>query len=278
MSLAVAFKGPEGIVLAADSRVTMQQQITPTSVSPGSPPVMQVIPSYFDNARKLLRVEGQSYVGVVTYGAGAIGTQEPRTAHGYMPEFEAHLATVSSGERLRTEQVARELGQFFTEQWTAAGMPAVLPAGMQPMVFLVGGFDDAEAYGRVYEVTVPTAPDPIEKPMGLTMGGQNELAFRLIGGFDPRMIELTKTHLSLDDAQSSALTATWRQSMGLPIPFQFLPLQDCVDLSTFMVTMTSIVQTWMFGIRGVGGEVDVATITRTEGFRSVQQKSIRPWE
>ena len=50
MSLAIAFKGPEGIVLAADSRVTLT-----TSTAKG------VIHATYDNATKLFAVGGQPY-------------------------------------------------------------------------------------------------------------------------------------------------------------------------------------------------------------------------
>jgi hypothetical protein len=32
---------------------------------------------------------------------------------------------------------------------------------------------------------------------------------------------------------------------------------------------------WQIGVRGVGGAIDVATITRTKGFKPVQEKKIR---
>ena len=77
MSLGIAFKGPEGIVLAADSRVTLNAQ--------GQNPQGQVfiLPSTFDNATKLLKIKNENYkfVGAITYGAGSIGTvQAARTA------------------------------------------------------------------------------------------------------------------------------------------------------------------------------------------------------
>ena len=73
MSLGVAFKGAEGIVLAADSRVTLD-------VLDNAVP-NQVHQAYYDNATKLLQVNEHNYVGAVTYGIGAIGQQSPRTAH-----------------------------------------------------------------------------------------------------------------------------------------------------------------------------------------------------
>ncbi len=47
MSLGIAFKGPEGIVLAADSRVTLTTQMTNGKQT-------QIIASTFDNGTKLL--------------------------------------------------------------------------------------------------------------------------------------------------------------------------------------------------------------------------------
>jgi hypothetical protein len=266
MTLAVAFKGPEGIALAADSRVTL------TTVHPSG----TQLSSYFDNATKLLSIQGQPFVGVVTYGMGALGQTEPRTAHSYLPEFEAHLAGCHSA-RAKVADIAQEVGTFYLDQWNQAGMPVGDP-NTPSMFFLVAGFDDGEAYGRVYEVDVPNAPTPLERnpggEFGLTFGGQHELVSRLLNGVDPQAAAVAQTHLGLDDTQLKGLLADWGANLGLPIPYQFLPLQDCVDLSTFLVTMTSAVQTWTVGVRGVGGAVDVATITRTEGFRGVKQKRI----
>jgi len=66
MSLGIAFKGPEGIVLAADSRVTLMaiaQQQGP-QVAPTGPALQVQIPVTYDNATKLLRVQGQDHVGL----------------------------------------------------------------------------------------------------------------------------------------------------------------------------------------------------------------------
>jgi hypothetical protein len=271
VSLAIAFKGPEGIVLAADSRVTLAGQM----------PDGEVFTSHFDNATKLLSVQGQKYVGIVTYGAGGIGLTEPRTAHGFIPEFEAELAAKHQA-RAKVEDVAQALGEFFAEQWKHGGMAPAGTPGQQPMVFLVAGYDDGEAYGRVYEVIVPDAPAPIEKnpnpgEFGLTFGGQHELVSRIMAGVDPQAVELAKDALELTDEQGDTLLQRWAPELAIRIPYQFLPLQDCVDLATFLVYMTSTVQSWTVGIRGVGGAVDVATITRTEGFRAIQQKKIEAW-
>lgn len=269
MSLGIVFKGPEGIVLAADSRVTLTAQLTqPTGQN-------LILPATFDNATKLLKVKGQDFVGAVTYGAGAIGQTAPRTAHSFIPEFEAKLNQETS-ERLSVADFANKLSEFFMTQWVA-NMPSIYSG--PEMVFLVGGFDQDAAYGRVFEIGIPTRPSPKEwhadpGMFGPVWGGQREFTDRLIQGFDPNLFQIAKTTLCLSDEQINTLRNALNP-LSVQIPYQFLPLQDCVDLSIFLIRTTMTIQTWQIGIRGVGGAIDLATITRTDGYKPVQQKKVK---
>ena len=145
MSLAVAILGPEGVVLAADSRITL------TAERPGAPP----LPVNFDTATKLLGFsEPHSYVGAVTYGTAVIGL---RSAHSLVPEFEVKLEKES---RLPVKEFADRLSEFFLGQWQK-----VIPEDYDgpSMMFIVGGFDPQAAYGRVFLVDIPNNPEPVER-------------------------------------------------------------------------------------------------------------------
>jgi len=270
MSLGIAFKGPEGIVLAADSRVTInaEKKINDDHTL--------FLPSTFDNATKLLKINGHDYVGAVTYGLGAIGITEPRTAHSYLPEFEVALSKKNE-KRFSVEEFSRELSDFFMSQWKEM-MPSDYMG--DPLIFLIGGYDEGTPYGKVFQVIVPNYADPQEKSagqgvFGITWGGQYEILTRLLSGFDPNLTLAIKDRLKLSDEQKQDLDQFLKPNFNLPIPYQFLPLQDCVDLSIFLIRITVELQKWMIGIRGVGGVIDVATITRTDGFRYVQRKEIK---
>lgn len=269
MSLGIAFKGPEGIVLAADSRVTLTAQMH----VPGQPNIL--LPSTYDNATKLLRVNGQEYVGAVTYGVGAIGATEPRTAHSYIPEFEQQLLVEGVG-RLSVQEFAQRLSDFFLTKWQSQNMPV---GQGQDMVFLVGGYDEDAPYGRVFEIFVPSRPVPTEwhgaaGQFGIVWGGQKEYADRLITGFDGSLPQLAQAHLGLDDAGRDALANHLKERLQAPVPFAFLPLQDCVDLAIFLIRTTIVMQHWIMGVRGVGGSIDVSVITRTDGFTDIQKKTL----
>jgi len=269
MSLGIAFKGAEGIVLAADSRVTLMGSLQ----VPNAQPVM--VPAAFDNATKLLSVNSQKFVAAVTYGLGAIGLQAPRTASSFLPEFAEEV----TGGRLSVQDFATRLGDFFLRQWRTAGMPTPPPLG-NDMFFLVGGYDEGAPYGRLFQLRVPGAPGPVEVfpnpgEFGAVWGGQKEMTDRLLQGFDPALPNLVQDLLGIPpDKRRPNLEQELRQRLVTPIPWQFLPLQDCVDLSIFLVRTTIAVQQWLVNVRGVGGAVDVATITRTEGFQPVQIKQI----
>ena len=144
------------------------------------------------------------------------------------------------------------------------------------MIFLVGGYDEGEPYGRVFEIFIPTRPKPLERhagEFGMTWGGQKEYTDRLITGYDPNLPAIVQRVLTLNDQQRDALLAQLR-GLQAPIPFQFLPLQDCVNLSILLVRTTIAIQTFLVGIRGVGGSIDVATITRTDGLKPIQLKKV----
>jgi hypothetical protein len=169
VSLAIVFKGSEGMVLAADSRVTLQMPLPIQSAAPGGPSIM-LIAATFDNATKLLKVTGQDHVAAVTYGAGTVGYPEARTAHSLLPEFEA---TLDPKTRLAVQDFAIKLSDFFAARWTQT-----MPAGtaVQPMAFLIGGYDENVAYGRIFEFQIPTIPTPAERHLnifGIMWGGSN---------------------------------------------------------------------------------------------------------
>jgi hypothetical protein len=272
MSLAIVSKGPEGIVLAADSRATLQAVKNPP---PGTAGPLVLLPSTFDNATKLLKVKGQDYVAAVTYGLGAIGHEAPRSPHSFLPEIEEELITRhGSGNRLTVQQFAEELSGFFMRQWQSAAWRQ--PPGDSLNLF-VAGYDEGAVYGRVFKIAIPDQPDPKEliREFGAVWGGQREFVDRLLQGYDSRIMDLLQPVLGqLPDWDLRSLLGTVAHALRADVPWQFLPLQDCVDLAIFLIRMTMRMQKWTIGIRGVGGAIDVATITRTDGFHPVQIKRL----
>jgi hypothetical protein len=257
MSLAIVIKGPEGLVLAADSRVTLQARRA-----------HEVITVNYDNATKLLTFEGQTHIAAVTYGAAAIGA---RTAHSFLPEFEVE----TKEEPLSVKDFAEKLRTFFLDRW-ASEMPKNYNG--PDMTFVVGGFDKGDAYGKVFLFSIPSGKEiqsrnPGEKDFGMTWGGQLELACRMIHGFDPALPELLSQNLGLTDDQKTKLVESLKP-LEFPIPYQVLPLQDSINLAISMLRSTITFQSLGAAVRGVGGPLEVAVVTRVKGVKYIQRKEL----
>ena len=89
------------------------------------------------------------------------------------------------------------------------------------------------------------------------------------------MTQWLGTRFNLDAAGVEQLRVESIQNHALSIPYQFLPLQDCVDLSILLVETTAQLMEYTVGVRGVGGAIDVATITRAEGYKPIQVKRVK---
>ena len=260
MSLGVVVKGPEGVVLAADSRVTLEARSSVT----GAAPLLVT----FDNASKLLSFgEPHSYVGAVTYGTAVLNL---RTAHSFLPELQDWLPK----KRVDVETFAKSLSDFFLEQWKSAGAKDTTP-----MSFVVAGYDPGAAYGSVYMFDIPSQPTPRERnpgnEFGMTWGGQIEFITRLIRGYDLAVIPLLADKLKQSQAEVHKLLESCAPMLEFRVPYQVLPLQDCVDLATFLIRTTVTAQTLSVGVRGVGGPIEVAYIRRTHPLKFIQRKRLR---
>lgn len=259
MSLGIVIKSPSGLVLAADSRVTLTATDTRTG---------ERFPVNYDNATKLLHFSSpNTHVAAVTYGQALIPHDE-RTAASYVPEFESTLPP----ERLNAADFAKRFARFMGEQWSKHAPDYDGP----PMVFLLGGFDPEDPYGRVFEFRVPGEPEPTEHHgdgFGARWGGQVDIASRLVNGFRDSLPPRIAEALSLDADQRDRLDKEF-EAEATVLPFGLLPLQDCVDLAVLLMRTTIGMQRLAVTHRGVGGPIDVVTITRTEGVKLVRFKEV----
>lgn len=259
MSLGLVIKSPSGLVLAADSRVTLQAENKDTK---------QQFLVHFDNATKLLRFNApHTYVGAVTYGMAVI-PGEQRTAESYLTEFEQNVPK----ERLSVSDFAQALSDFYAGLWKDAAKGYKGP----PMVFLVAGYDEAAPYGRVFLIALPAQPKPLEqhpKGFGVNWGGQMEIVDRIYNGYQTGLPDRIAGALKLTDEQKKALNDVLGRE-ALSIPIGAMALQDCVNLAVTLIRTTIRMQELAVTVRGVGGPIDVVTITRTDGVQVVKFKEV----
>jgi hypothetical protein len=278
MTIAVALKVGDGVVLGADSASTL--------ADPNS-----VINVYF-NAEKVFNLVKGLPIGFVTYGLGGLGgrsvvslakdLREQLTLNGGAREIDKSKYTV--------EEVAGHLRDFFYNDYYLKSFPnkALDPQGkeidrFEQMGFLVAGFSAQQRHAEVWEVSIDATgksapPNQIFGPQqleGAVWRGQPEALRRLMGGWSTEVADFLVKQAGVP--VSDAL----RLLNDLPVPRLFhsaMPLQDAIDLVKYMVEVTIGFVRFSPGAPTVHEPVDVAAINFHEGFRWVLRKHYYKFE
>jgi hypothetical protein len=248
MTIVVGVATPDGIVLAADSRMTL-------CFDDGNGGVRYRIGS--DTGEKVFEV--CTRYAVATFGDAMIGTQ---TIAGVMAEFESQDEAHQSRD---VAEFADRLGEYFNQRYTAAREDAGNPVrrGEEGAIgFLVAGYD-ASGVGHVYDVLVPTggrAGDGLLTTVGgISPRGQTDVIWRLLRGFDADAAHAIGIRL---DARLA------RQIDGLHYNVLYpFTLQDAIDLGTFLIRTTIDMQRFSdglyaapVGVPGCGGPVNMIAV------------------
>lgn len=241
MSLVVTISGPDGIVMAADSRLTLNQQ----GQNADGQQVVNLSIGQSDSSMKL--VATSSGIGISTYGqADVTGIS-----------IEDHLATLIPrlDPSLDPEGVARALLAHFS---------ALAPTPSTQ--FHVAGYDtsDAGPVPQVWHVDIassqikrlnPAGPSGRPEP-SLSWGGDGDLVARLL------LPVGTQTK-----AGFNALPPT-------SIPLQHFRLQDGIDLAAFLIHFTADALRFLPRPKSVGGPIDILAIKPSGAVRWVQRKEL----
>jgi len=240
VSLLVGAKTPYGIVLAADSRVT---------VTGGQEP------AYFDRAEKVwVLMPPNQHVAVGFYGKAAISL---RSAASFVEEFGR-----MTREKKSVPVIASDLLAHLRSRWDGFGEAN----------FTVAGYDGTSHYGYLYQLLLPDGTLPKETygsaSFGLTFGGQTQLAQRLVFGYDPGLYERLKGKLELTPKQQEALGRELHRG-HLRIPLEVMPLGDVVKLCGYLIRATAQGQRHALNQHGVGGPVRIVVLERGRAARLV---------
>ena len=67
-----------------------------------------------------------------------------------------------------------------------------------------------------------------------------------------------------------------RQQVETPLVHSSMPVQDAIDLADFLVDVTKRYFAFLPGANVVGGDTEIATVTKHEGFKWIKRKHYYP--
>jgi hypothetical protein len=279
VSIAVIIGVHDGVVLAADSASTLT-----VSVAPGS---AAGVANVYDNANKIFNLYRGLPIGCVTFGAGSIGNSSIGTL---IKDLRAVLMDKKKAEELeiefdpgkyKLEQVAAILAKFLGDE--CQKQPAMM--SVMNIGFLIGGYSTGQPHGESWLVEikagVPTVPRELRAPdqPGISWGGIGEAIQRLILGFSPMIFPLLasvsggegKPAMSPDQV-AAQLNPLFVSRLQANLVFAPMPIQDAIDLGRFLVQVSIMFSRFSPGAQMVGGPIEIAAITKHEGFKWISRK------
>ncbi|MBT1671448.1 hypothetical protein [Curtobacterium flaccumfaciens] len=272
MTIALVIKVADGVVIAADSATTLAQQ------SVDGPAVVENI---YNNANKVFNLHKGLPVGALTWGLGNIGPSSISSlSKDLRRRFQGGSAS-HAGWKLKedtydVEGVANRAREFlFEERYATEHGNEPQPPSLH-LGYLIAGYSADEDEPSVYVLDLGdgvSAPTPVfpDGETGAAWWGQPEAISRIMNGLSMDAVGALM-NMGNDAATSQAAAADLLAQLRRQLVSPAMPIQDAIDLAVFLVEATIQFVRFSPGSPMVGGPVDVATITKHEGFRWVQRK------
>ncbi|MGO9122960.1 MAG: hypothetical protein ACLQPD_35735 [Desulfomonilaceae bacterium] len=280
MTIAIAVKVAEGVVLASDSMGTY-------TVTVGTPPnTKQKDSNFYDKTTKIFQVHEDLLTGVVAWGSSSVV--------GYPLRFiveDFGLCSIQSSSlppslkysispnNYIVKEVAEKFGNFVRERYLT-GVP-IEDLENVDTGFMVAGYSSGFSYGEVWEIRITKGvlQGPLElisrdkESFGVRYRGKEQSLIRLLKGFEKEKLELvlsSKPFRQLKENTVKKIVASCGERLASPPISDRMSIGNAVDLAVFLVETAE--QYAHFYFQGsdsisIGGPTQVATITRSEGFK-----------
>lgn len=268
MTIAVSIQVNDGLILAADSASTILSRDPNT----GNSGVVNV----YDNANKVFNLHKKLPVGAITWGAGSIGTASTYTL---VKDFRKEL-TDSSDFDLKAYTVEDIAHRFYDFIYTKRYLKEFEQWPEKPALgFIIGGYSSGAELCEHWQIEIPSSgvcngPALLggqDQSGIITWNGIEEPLYRVIRGFSSMLPNVLR-QAGLDEPTVARIMEIAEINMSAPLVFTAMPIQDAIDLAQFLIDYTAKFIKYTPGPPTVGGPIEIAAITKHEGFKWIKRK------
>jgi hypothetical protein len=272
MTIAISLKVNGGVVLAADSASTLlgRDQQGGTSVI-----------NIYNSANKVFNLQKGLPVGAITWGSGSIGNASISTLikdlrRRLSGEDPAHKDWHIDPDVYTIQQVAERLKSFIFDELYE---PEFRTWQEKPALgFIIAGYSSAVGMADEYQVEVANGlcrgPFAVRQQAesGVTWSGEPEAINRLMFGIAGALPDALVQHCGVNPQDVRAAIDAIKRGCQAPLVMPAMPIQDAIDIAQFFVDLTIKFSHFNVGAPTVGGPIEIAAITKHEGFKWVKRK------
>lgn len=276
MTIALLIKVNDGLVLASDSASTLMMT---------TPDGAQAVGNTYNNANKVFNLHKGLPIGAMTWGLGNVGPASIATlAKDLRRRFQGQDSThpdwaVEPDDYQMSTLAERARDFLYDGKYEEVAREAVANGAQPPPFgFLVAGYssDSDQPTAHVMQMT-SAGPIQVEEILsegaGASWWGQPEAIARILNGVSLGAPEaLVNVGLGIDFSQAQQIISAMTPQLNAQVVIAAMPIQDAIDLAEFLVHATIQFVRFSPGAPTVGGPIEIATITKHEGFKWVRRK------
>jgi hypothetical protein len=272
MTVAVGVKVFDGIVLAADSATTIEL----------GPPLGYHV---YNSASKIFHLHRDVPIGAMTWGLGNVGSASIATLakdlrRRLLGKDTSHKWKL--GSNYTVEAVANRLVDMVFDELYQPALKGQKVGPEHLLGFLVAGYSAGSGQAEAWLVQMedPTkrpTPEQVAKPdeSGWFVYAQPEAVVRLLKGHDPSILDALKGDLNSAEL-AKVETALKKRVLERVAMSPAMPIADAIGFARYLVDTTVGYSRYVLGPDTVGGQVEIAGITRHEGFKWISRKHYYP--
>ena len=254
MTIAISLKVNDGVVLAADSALTISKRDQKGATR------------VYYNAHKVFKLSDDPPVGMVVCGCGVIGQQSIATIiKDLRSKLLANNATISV--KSVAEFYKTNVNKIYEDSHKDWPNPHKLTC-------IVAGYCQAETTIQVYVISMTKGDCKLHRvpdEYNAYYDGQTEAIERLLKGYSPDLREILSRCLRPEDLQE--LMSVIKNELQAKIIVPSMPIHDAVDLVRFLVQTTIDYAKFSGGPQTVGGPIEIATITKHAGYKWIERNT-----
>jgi len=253
MTIAIALKINDGIVLATDSASTIVGEENEEGVR-------SVYHTYF-TADKLFNLKKGSPVGAITWGNGSVNNES--------------ISTLVKNFREKTKEEEYESVEVIANDFRIFLKNKISPE--TSLGFLIGGYSRGKGHPEMFLISIDKGSiKEIEEinpddPLSISWFGETIFLSRLLLGLDKELINIIEDNVN-DKKISNKILNDIHEKLQLPLGVPAMPIQDAIDLVKFLADISVNSSRFVPGPQVIGGPIDIAVITKHEGFKWIQRK------
>jgi hypothetical protein len=269
VTICVAVQVNDCLVFAADSAVTLTYGVDPNG---------QEIINVFPHGNKVFNLHRDLPICAMTCGLGNIGPESTailaKDLRIKLMGGDASYALDPSNYTI--EEVAEKTRKFlFDEKFSQLGVKPQIHLN-----FYIGGYSSGADAPERWLVRIESDKNHSPPPQrlgatgecGLNWGGQPEVINRLVMGISGNAAE-SLAAANIDPVVGGQVIAAVQNHCSLSnLAASAMPVQDAINLADFLVETTKRFVRFLPGADTVGGETDIAVVTKHEGFKWIKRK------